>query len=36
MYFEFINENRRKKPSEIVLRKEGGRKRENYGGGKSN
>jgi hypothetical protein len=31
----FICENRRTKPVEIVLRREGGERRENDGGGKS-
>jgi hypothetical protein len=36
MYFVSIYENRRMKPVEIVLRREGGGKRKNNGGGKSN
>jgi hypothetical protein len=36
MCFLSIHENRKMKPVEIVLRRWGGRKRENDGGGKSN
>jgi hypothetical protein len=36
MYFVSIYENRRMKPVEIVLRREGGGKRKNNGAGKSN
>jgi hypothetical protein len=36
VYFVFIYENRRMKTVEIVLRREGEKKRKNDGGGKSN
>jgi hypothetical protein len=36
MYFVSINENRRMKPVEIILRMERGEKRKNDGGSKSN
>jgi hypothetical protein len=36
VYFAFMYENRTMKPVEIVLRRGGGTKRENDGGGESN
>jgi hypothetical protein len=36
MYFIFMNENRRMKPVEVVLRKGEGGMRENNGGGETN